>query len=81
MTITIDRSTEDADPGPLLPMRAVCARYHVCDRTIERWMVDRKLDFPAPIQINRRRYFRQRELEAFERRRVATMRTEAAATI
>jgi hypothetical protein len=64
------RST-DIDAGPLLPMRDVCARYRVTDRTVERWLDDEALGFPAPIYINRRRYFRERELIEFERRRVA----------
>jgi hypothetical protein len=55
----------------LLPTRAVCARYQVVPRTIERWVEDEGLGFPQPLFINRRKYFRQRELEAFERRRAA----------
>lgn len=60
----------DVDTGPLLPTRVVCERYKVTIRTIERWLVDEKLGFPTPIFINKRRYFRERDLVAFQRSRV-----------
>src|SRR6266536_248117 len=57
------------DDGPLLPARAVCARYRIVDRTLDRWLRNSELNFPRPLVINRRRYFRARELQAWERKR------------
>ena len=52
-----------------LPTRLVMQRYNVADRTIDRWISDPKVGFPKPLVVNRRRYFRLRELEQWERRR------------
>jgi predicted DNA-binding transcriptional regulator AlpA len=57
------------DDGPLLPTRQVCERYHVTDRTIDRWIRDEALKFPQPVIINRRRYFRERKLLNWETER------------
>jgi len=62
----------------LIPTRAVCARYGVVDRTIDRWVADPKLGFAQPIYINNRRYFDEEQLEEFERRRRVTSKMEAA---
>jgi predicted DNA-binding transcriptional regulator AlpA len=57
--------------GALLPARAVLARYGVVDRTLDRWIANQKLNFPRPIVINKRRYFREADLIAFEVRRAS----------
>jgi MerR HTH family regulatory protein len=57
-----------ATKGKRLPIRALCARYSVVDRTIDRWL-DRGL-LPAPLIINGRRYWDETELEEFERARM-----------
>jgi hypothetical protein len=70
---------EDIDPGiagrkpsgPLLPKRAVAARYQVCVKTIDRWAANKTLGFAQPLRINGRDYFYQEQLEAFETRRAA----------
>jgi len=50
----------------LLPIRAMCARYgNVADKTIDRWTAAGIL--PAPLVINRRRYWDEAELEHRER--------------
>jgi hypothetical protein len=50
----------------LLPIRAMCARYgDVADKTIDRWTAAGIL--PAPLVINRRRYWDEQELEQRER--------------
>jgi hypothetical protein len=63
--------------GPLLPASAVWGRYGVADRTLDRWLANKSLGFPRPLVINRRRYFRERELAEWERKR-ASAKTEAA---
>lgn len=42
------------------------ARYRVCRRTIGRWLESETLGFPKPLLINRRRYWRVAEVEAWE---------------
>jgi len=50
----------------LLPAAKVLKRYSVSDMTLYRWLTNPKLDFPAPIRINNRRYWRLGDLQAFE---------------
>lgn len=71
-----NNSAVDGD-GPLLPARGVWSRYGVTDRTLDRWLANDALSFPRPLVINRRRYFRERDLIAWERRR-ASSKSEAA---
>jgi predicted DNA-binding transcriptional regulator AlpA len=54
----------------LMPTRQVCQRYSVSPRTIERWFENEKLGFPKPVLINKRRYYREAELTAWERSRL-----------
>jgi predicted DNA-binding transcriptional regulator AlpA len=49
----------------MLPMRLVCERYNITDRTVDRWLESGIL--PPPVRINGLRYWRQRELEQRER--------------
>lgn len=55
-------------PSRKLPMRAVCARYEVVSRSIERWLERSELGFPQPTYINKRRYWDAAELDAWDRR-------------
>jgi hypothetical protein len=55
------------ETGPLISTREVLKRYTVVDRTLDRWVADPKLGFPQPIIINKRRYFRENALLAWER--------------
>ena len=57
--------------GPFLSARKVWERYDIVDRTLDRWVADPKIAFPQPLTINRRRYFAETELVAWERRRAA----------
>jgi predicted site-specific integrase-resolvase len=60
----------------LLPIRAMCARYgDVADKTIDRWTAAGIL--PAPLVINKRRYWDKEEVEQRER---ANMGRKLAAT-
>jgi hypothetical protein len=49
----------------LLPMRLVCERYNISDRTVDRWLESGIL--PLPLRINGIRYWRASELEQHER--------------
>ncbi len=57
----------------LLHMRAICARYGVSDRTIDRWVEAGEL--PKPIYIQGRRYWDESDLA----RRDEARKTGAAA--
>jgi predicted DNA-binding transcriptional regulator AlpA len=69
----------------LLPTRAILERYGIVERTLIRWLARTDdFDFPRPLKINRRRYFRLSEIEAWERARAratASAATAAAAAI
>jgi hypothetical protein len=51
-----------------LPARSTAERYHVVLRTLNRWLENPKMDFPRPLVINGRRYFKKVDLETWERR-------------
>ncbi|KMO21624.1 helix-turn-helix transcriptional regulator [Methylobacterium platani] len=55
-------------PGEMLPAAHVRQRYAISDMTLWRWEKDPKLDFPKPIRINGRRYWRVTDLVSFETR-------------
>jgi hypothetical protein len=73
----ISHNTVAAEDGPLLPASTVWSRYGVVDRTLDRWLANETLGFPKPLVINGRRYFRERELAEWERKR-ASAKTETA---
>jgi predicted DNA-binding transcriptional regulator AlpA len=52
----------------LLPAVKVSSRYGVSSMTVWRWEKDSALNFPQPIRINGRRYWRIADLQAFEAR-------------
>lgn len=54
-----------------LPARKVWERYGITDMTLHRWIRDERMGFPAPLYIGRFRYWRMRDLTAFERQRVS----------
>jgi hypothetical protein len=49
----------------------VAERFAVPTRTVDRWLVDPRLEFPRPLIIHTRRYFDLAEIEGWERRRQA----------
>ncbi|KAA2236947.1 helix-turn-helix transcriptional regulator [Salinarimonas soli] len=55
----------------MLSSRKVRDRYGVTDMSLWRWLRDEKLQFPQPMVINRRRYWRLSDLVAWERNRDA----------
>lgn len=51
-------------------LRAICGG--ISDMTLWRWLNDPALDFPRPIYLGRRRYWREAEVQAWiEAREVA----------
>jgi predicted DNA-binding transcriptional regulator AlpA len=59
------------NPGNYLTAKQVLGRYNITDMTLWRWLVDETLAFPKPMVINRRRYFLETDLVAWERARAA----------
>jgi predicted DNA-binding transcriptional regulator AlpA len=58
-------------PTNHLTAAQLAARYKVCRRTIGRWAAQPDLGFPQPLVINRRRYWREDAIEAWEAARAA----------
>lgn len=57
------------DERSLVPTREVVRRYGVTDRTLAAWASRRETEFPQPVTVNRRKFWRRGELEAWERSR------------
>lgn len=57
------------DTDKYLTARQVWERYNVSEMSLHRWLKNPELSFPRPIYINRRRFFREAELIAWERDR------------
>jgi len=58
-----------ADTDIYLSAPQVLQRYNISDMTLWRWLQDDELDFPKPMTIRRRRFFREAELVEWERLR------------
>ena len=73
MRILGDLSHDEAamTPHKHLTASQLMARYSVCRRTIGRWTDDADLNFPQPIVINTRRYWREDAIETWEAARIA----------
>jgi hypothetical protein len=67
------------EPRRRLPTAAVAQRYNVVPRTIDRWAKAPELDFPAAEVINRRRYWDEDALDAWDQARIRTSVSNAAA--
>jgi hypothetical protein len=59
------------DKDVLLNARLTRMRFGVSDMSLHRWMNDPRLNFPRPIRINDRRYWRLSDLENFELERAS----------
>jgi hypothetical protein len=69
----------DDRPRRRLPTVAVAQRYNVVPRTIDRWAKAPELDFPAAEVINRRRYWDEDALDAWDQARIRSSVSNAAA--
>lgn len=49
----------------------VLTRYQISEMTLHRWQKSEKLDFPRPMIINRRKFFKEIDLIEWERARAA----------
>jgi hypothetical protein len=71
------QSNLEASSDERLPAAAVLRRYKIVDRTLKRWLDNPSLDFPRPLVVNGRRYFRAADLDQWERSRAAASHREA----
>jgi hypothetical protein len=60
-----------------LRKRATADRYDVSTKSIDRWVEDPRLGFPAPFYINSLPYWNEDELIAWERSRARPSRPQA----
>jgi len=60
----------ETKPQTLVPAPKAASECHVTRRSLGRWMKDERLNFPRPVEINKRLYFDRDELEAWKRSRV-----------
>jgi predicted DNA-binding transcriptional regulator AlpA len=65
----VDRDTLAGDF--LIPAAQILKRYGISEMTLWRWLRDNELGFPRPIVINRRRYWWNTGVSAWERSRPA----------
>ena len=68
MTTETDNRTTEV----YLSRRQQAERYAVSIKTIERWGVDPRLDYPAELDVNGRKRRPLSGLERWERKRVAS---------
>jgi predicted DNA-binding transcriptional regulator AlpA len=65
--------TSGGSSSSYLPAKAVCKRYGVTSRTLDRWLADSAMEFPRPMVVNNRRYFSEEELTQWERARAVSV--------
>lgn len=71
-------STGLGDTDLYLSASQVRKRYGgISDMSLWRWLRDGELNFPQPIRINNRRFWKLSALEAFERERATTRESVA----
>ena len=57
------------NPSNLIPANSVRKDiFGISDMTLHRWMKNPDLNFPKPIVINKRNYWRPEDLAAFQER-------------
>lgn len=63
-------TTTPDNPNRFLTAAQVCIRFGgISQMSLWRWLRDEKLSFPQPMVVNRRRLFRESEIEAWEAER------------
>ena len=63
--------SDENTSNSMIPAVAVRARYKISNMTLWRWLENQKLEFPRPISINGRRFWRLEELLGWEKSRPA----------
>ena len=63
---TTKQNLLSSPPELLLPAPKVAEQFGITRRTLSRWLLDQALAFPRPVEINKRLYFAQREVDAWK---------------
>ena len=50
----------------LAPASKIASQFGITRRTLSRWILDSALDFPVALEINKRLYFKQHEIDAWK---------------
>ena len=53
----------------LTPAPKVAEQFGITRRTLSRWIIDPNLEFPQAVEINKRLYFKQSEIDAWKMQR------------
>jgi predicted DNA-binding transcriptional regulator AlpA len=61
------RAHGDDGTTQLISARKVQERFAIADRTLDKWLINKSLNFPRPVYINKRKYFRMCEIFEWER--------------
>jgi predicted DNA-binding transcriptional regulator AlpA len=61
------RAHGDDGTTQLISARKVQERFAIADRTLDKWLINKSLNFPRPVYINKRKYFRKCEIFEWER--------------
>ena len=56
-------------PEQLAPAPRVANQFGITRRTLSRWIIDPSLGFPSAVEINKRLYFKQHEIDAWKLQR------------
>lgn len=65
-------------PEHLAPAPKVADQFGITRRTLSRWIIEPALEFPRPVEINKRLYFKQHEIDAWKLSRAVRSVKEAA---
>jgi predicted DNA-binding transcriptional regulator AlpA len=71
--------SDEFSPVELVPAVMVAREFSTTRRTIGRWFVTPAMDFPQPVEIKKRLYFRRSELEAWKLSRASAITSKPAA--
>jgi predicted DNA-binding transcriptional regulator AlpA len=66
-----------SEPTRWLPTNALAQRFDKTPRTIANWEKTRPNNFPLPTRVNRRKLWRESEINEWERGLIASMISEA----
>jgi len=69
-------TTSRSDVRIWISAPSIAERFDVSDKTIARWERNAELGFPRATLINKRKFFRLDEVEAWERSQVSRGREE-----
>lgn len=59
-------ATSAPQPEQLAPAPVIASQFGITRRTLSRWIVDDALGLPRPVEINKRLYFKQHEIDAWK---------------